>query len=100
MEQSLIPLTHPHSPHIEEYRARTPAGMEHWSGTGPEGTRRISCLKAKFNGYYAVGRRGGALKPIQCHVYMKTMLDAPKFDAMKDSCRFYEPGGEAPKRGK
>lgn len=92
-------LTHPHSPRIEDLRARTPAGMAHWSGTGPEGTRCVTCIKAKFNGYYAAGRRNGSLKPIQCRDYMAKMEDAPKFDAQKESCRFYEPGGEAPKRG-
>lgn len=93
-------LTKPHNERINRLMSQTVPGMAHWSGTGPEGTRCLTCRNAKFFGWVGHGEFA-ALKPIRCLKYAEVMLtkSGPKFPADKASCRFYQEGGEPPKRG-
>lgn len=93
-------LTKPHPDKMQAYIRNTPAGMAHWSGTGPPDTTCKTCVNAIFHGYYAKSNKAGVLKPISCAKYKSVMEDAPRYDANKASCIFFEPGGSPPVKGK
>lgn len=68
-------LTEP-NPQLAEWQRKTPNGMAHWAGTGPEGKTCRECEHWQHEKrYYAKrGLQRGTLKPARCRKY-KTMMN-------------------------
>lgn len=95
-------LTAP-NPQLAEFQRRTPSGMAHWSGSGPEGVTCRECLHwnncGVQSGYYAKGgKRGGVLKPRRCRKY-KSMMQGRQGDAVPHetaACKYFEKNATPP----
>lgn len=89
-------LTTPNA-ELAEFQRKTPSGMAHWAGTGPDGA---TCLQCKHwnncgdpAGYYSkTGMRGGMIKPRRCGKYKSMMQgrhgDAIPWDAL--ACKYFD----------
>ena len=91
-----LPLTDMYDKQSEDGFRKTPPGMAHWSGTGPEATRCWQCFYFRTYGYYSQrGKMGGKLKPGNCRKFADLMRgQVTKFDGDVLSCRHYEPNAD------
>lgn len=93
-EQQEMGETSPHltKPNVvlEEMRRRTPPGMAHWAGTGPEGATCRGCAHWKTTGYLA---GSGLLKNSPCDKYRRMMggVDGPPIPHYAPACKWIEP---------
>lgn len=82
---------------FENLVARTPAGMAHWAGTGPEGKTCRECSNYVFNGYTSSKvSNGGALKKGPCQKYVDRFGKGKNFPFETSSCKYFEQNKNPP----
>lgn len=85
-------LTEP-NPALAEQVRRTPDGMAHWAGTGPDGA---TCAKCEHYGYFYEDRAGQSRrKPSACALYARRMQKhGGNIPSDTDACKWFEPASD------
>ena len=86
-------LTQPYDNEMARKIRDTPAGMAHWTGTGPKRMTCRMCIFFKFNGHNVAGKMklGSCLK-------FKSMTGkkGKNFEHFHASCRFFNENEDPP----
>lgn len=79
-------LTEP-NPQLAEWQKKTPNGMAHWAGTGPEDK---TCADCEFKGYYRESRHGTSYHVNGCEKFKKmTGRHGPAFESSTPACKYF-----------
>lgn len=84
----------------EDGLRKTPPGMAHWAGSGPEGKTCRECLRYSDEGRYAANAKkhpAGGLKPGRCLKFQEMRkaqreknIKGDKFPHTTPACKYFE----------
>jgi hypothetical protein len=88
-------LTEP-NPDLAEQVKRTPQGMAHWAGSGPEGATCGGC--SHYGYWYTTWTNKKRRKPSGCELYYRRMHTHPDSPLPKATaaCKYFEPKPPSP----
>lgn len=89
MADPTLHLTEP-NPQLAAAQRKTPHGMAHWAGTGPQGATCRGCKHWGFSGYLAAT---GLLKDSHCDKYTRMMNGEAggRLAHYQSACKYFEP---------